>query len=355
MAIKDIVVEDGRCVYRPILAEAGDTLTCPNGHAVADIVKDIRLSDRTLAELFTNWRGREGWTPGLGDPAAGIPGDLLPMCPVCGADPWVGPQGDFRPRTQNGFRCLPGDPQPDDPEKEPRMTIQIDNFKFIGSTIDRAIERAIDMARAAAQLVAFDFNGTTVTVAGDSDAMLIYRDWGRSMDGKIAKAVGPYPAAVLTETERANDALIDAETLARREAQAERWREEEALRTAAADTALAAAPAMTRDEAKWQLGVDAQNGSAYGLCVFRFAEDWARLMQGRIEAGENLADVADACCFTADGKHGITGFMYGCAVSILAEAWVYGEPLRRWHNAKYGRDDATGTVNPAVLTIAAKP
>lgn len=110
MAIEDIVVEDGRCVYRPILAEAGDTLTCPNGHAVAEIVKDIRLGDRTPPELFANWRGREGWTPHLGDPAAGIQADPLPMCPSCGASPWIGPQGDLRPWTQLGFRRLPGDP-----------------------------------------------------------------------------------------------------------------------------------------------------------------------------------------------------------------------------------------------------
>lgn len=111
MAIEDIVVEDGRCVYRPILAEAGDTLTCPNGHAVADIVQDIRVGDRTMPELFANWRGREGWTPSIGDPAAGIQPDPLPMCPVCDGNPWWGPQDHYRPRTQRGFRCLPGDPE----------------------------------------------------------------------------------------------------------------------------------------------------------------------------------------------------------------------------------------------------
>jgi hypothetical protein len=110
MAFEDIIVEDGRCVYRPVLAEAGETLTCPNGHPVADIVQNMRLGDLLVPSMFANWRGREGWAPSIGDPAAGIAGDPLPMCPVCGESPWVGPQGDLRPWTELGYRCLPGDP-----------------------------------------------------------------------------------------------------------------------------------------------------------------------------------------------------------------------------------------------------
>lgn len=114
MVASDDYVEEVIRHYRPILARAGDALTCPNGHPVADIVRDIRLGQPCLPEMFTNWRGREGWTPSAGDPAAGIVGDPLPMCLTCGADPWTGPQGDYRPRTQNGFRCLPDDPAQDE-------------------------------------------------------------------------------------------------------------------------------------------------------------------------------------------------------------------------------------------------
>lgn len=93
-----------------MLAEAGDTLTCPNCHAVAAIVQDMPLGDRVMPGLFANWRGREDWTPQLPNPNAGICGDPLPMCPTCGASPWVSPHGDLRPWMEHGYRCLPGDP-----------------------------------------------------------------------------------------------------------------------------------------------------------------------------------------------------------------------------------------------------
>lgn len=47
---------------------------------------------------------------------------------------------------------------------------------------------------------------------------------------------------------------------------------------------------------------------------------------------------------------GITGFMYGCAVNILAHVWEHGEELRRWHNGEYDYD-GDGVVNPAILTV----
>ncbi len=238
------------------------------------------------------------------------------------------------------------------------MTIKIDDYGLLGLTIHHAIDVVIKAARAVNDLVEMDFNGVKVTLAGDSDPGRIYRDWYRALEGKIAKDVGPYPAAALTAEELASDARINAENKARQEAREAEWRREaeEARKEHAA--ALAAAPAMDRDEGKWAKGVAAQKGSAYGLGTYQFAEDWARLMQARIAAAENLieiGDIADECCTVADKAHGITGFMYGCAVGILAETWIYGDTLRRWHNAKYGRDDAKGTVNPAVMTLSSAP
>ena len=49
---------------------------------------------------------------------------------------------------------------------------------------------------------------------------------------------------------------------------------------------------------------------------------------------------------------GITGAMYGMAVSILAKCWKHGEALRKWHNKEWGHEDTEGVVNPAVFTIS---
>ena len=94
----------------------------------------------------------------------------------------------------------------------------------------------------------------------------------------------------------------------------------------------------------------ANNTDPYGLAIFRYAERWANMMEEKIANGEKIDDVAKELSFKADTE-GITGFMYGCAVSILSECWEYGEELRRWHNKKYDYD-GNGVVNPAVLKIS---
>ena len=105
---------------------------------------------------------------------------------------------------------------------------------------------------------------------------------------------------------------------------------------------------------KW---VDAQD--PYGGAVISYAERWAEMMESRMEKGEKLEDVANECSNEADTE-GITGFMYGAAVSVLASCWEHGEELRRWHNLKAQiRDEGEkanesgGVLNPALLNIEA--
>ena len=94
----------------------------------------------------------------------------------------------------------------------------------------------------------------------------------------------------------------------------------------------------------------ANNTDPYGLAIFRYAERWANMMEERITNGEKVEDIAKELSHKADTE-GITGFMYGCAVSILSQCWKYGEELRGWHNKQYNYD-GKGVVNPAVLKIS---
>lgn len=102
------------------------------------------------------------------------------------------------------------------------------------------------------------------------------------------------------------------------------------------------------DKEKWEKFVNANNDS-YGSGVVRYAERWANMMEQEIENGKSLVEIADATSHKADTE-GITGFMYGCAVSILSQVWEHGEELRKWHNKEYGHE-GEGVVNPAILTI----
>lgn len=91
--------------------------------------------------------------------------------------------------------------------------------------------------------------------------------------------------------------------------------------------------------------------------IFNYAETWANLMELHISEGSKLEDIADTQSHEADTE-GITGFMYGAAVSILSQCWTHGEQLRVWHNLKtqIGTEGEKanqngGVLNPAMLNI----
>lgn len=125
-------------------------------------------------------------------------------------------------------------------------------------------------------------------------------------------------------------------------------------------SALSSSPPMEfSDEKAWDRFV-ASNQDPYGGRVVRYAEEWARLMQSRVAAGKTIAECAEETSHLADDD-GITGFMYGCAVSVLSNTWRHGEELRRWHNTSVQIGDegdraneSGGVLNPAVLGVSAK-
>lgn len=111
-----------------------------------------------------------------------------------------------------------------------------------------------------------------------------------------------------------------------------------------------------KDQQGWDKGI-ANNQDPYGARIYSYAKDWADLMEKAMAEGKKLEDVADSTSHTAD-YDGITGFMYGAAVSVLAHCWEHGEQLRIWHNLKTQigtegeRANKTGGVlNPAILNI----
>lgn len=116
-----------------------------------------------------------------------------------------------------------------------------------------------------------------------------------------------------------------------------------------------------KDEEYWNHVVEINSHDGYGRCCVDYARDWANLMEEAIAKGEKLEDVAEELSHKADEPHGITGYMYGAAVSMLSRAWVHGEQLRCWHNLKTQFHDegekaneTGGVLNPALLTIKSK-
>lgn len=105
----------------------------------------------------------------------------------------------------------------------------------------------------------------------------------------------------------------------------------------------------------WKTAND-NNTDPYGHRVMIYAEDWANFMEREMSKGRTIAECAKETSREAD-TDGITGFMYGAAVSTLAHTWAHGDELRRWHNldTQIGNEgeranDSGGTLNPALLS-----
>ncbi len=228
-----------------------------------------------------------------------------------------------------------------------------------GCRIEQTIERAIKEAAKLSDTVEFDFNGVTVQVAAHSDKDLIYRDWQRGMLRKSDTfTVSPYPAKDLLAEELAEDERLQKEIEERRQAMRREYEREQKEKEMAM-LAVLCHEEINLSEAgkeKWQAFAD-NNLDPYGAAVVRYAENWARLMQAKLKCGARLEDIAEASSGEADTE-GISGFMYGAAVSMLSQCWIHGEGLRVWHNLKtqVGNEGekankSGGVLNPALLHI----
>lgn len=106
----------------------------------------------------------------------------------------------------------------------------------------------------------------------------------------------------------------------------------------------------------WQKWVEG-NLDPYGRACVVYSEQWAELMEKKMSEGATLKDIAKDASHEAD-TDGITGFMYGAAVSMLSGVWKHGDELRRWHNldTQVGNEGEAanmngGTLNPALLNV----
>ena len=107
-----------------------------------------------------------------------------------------------------------------------------------------------------------------------------------------------------------------------------------------------------KKQEEWENCKAINSKDGYSNCVIDYTILWAQYMEYLIaKHDKKLSDVWDMSSHLAD-IYGITGFMYGCAVSILSSVWKYGEELRVQHNSKYNHE-GDGVVNPATLTISA--
>lgn len=82
-------------------------------------------------------------------------------------------------------------------------------------------------------------------------------------------------------------------------------------------------------------GWKADNTDSHGIAIFKFAEEWATIMEMYIDLGYKVANVAEKAAQDADTE-GLTGFMYSASISVLYQCWEHGDELRAWHSNEGG-------------------
>lgn len=207
---------------------------------------------------------------------------------------------------------------------------------MVGTTINRSAEEMVALANKTNDTVKASFNDIEITANPGDDPNTIVEFYQ-------------------SESRRRHEEYINSPEYKQRQREAEEAQRRHDLML---EGALKTAPEkMTlRDEEGWKQTVE-KNSDGYGGGVIRFAERWARLMEGRIANGDTVEGCAEEASSLADNE-GITGFMYGCAVSILSQVWVHGDELRRWHNldTQLGNEgekanESGGVLNPTLLSI----
>lgn len=214
-------------------------------------------------------------------------------------------------------------------------------YTIAGSHVKETVQRAFEAAQKRSIVITFTFNDTIVKVAKYSKLELIARDLSRCNRGYRSGPIGPSCAEHLTEQEIESDRLIEEQRAANTKAAREEAKIAQQKRLELFEETYKMVEFECKDQEVYNEWFEANKDDPYGTAMLNFAVRWARAMQ--VNPDRELA------CRDADIE-GITGFMYGGAVTFLTRCWTGGDDLRKWHNASYNVE-SDGVVNPAIVTL----
>ena len=223
-----------------------------------------------------------------------------------------------------------------------------------GSMFGNVAKEAKELAKIHG-VVEFDFNGKTCLVNKDTNIDWLYRDYHTSWTTDW-KTIGPNCVENYDETTLSLIDKLTKEAEERAAIRAEEERKEQEAKVAALNAKIEGVEMSFIGKGVWSAS-RTNNTHGYGKAILDYAERWAKLMQVAIAEEfkqgtireDIIPKIASSTSHEAD-LEGITGFMYGAAVSTLSQSWIYGKELSDWHNKKHNYE-GEGTVNPAVLTI----
>ena len=203
---------------------------------------------------------------------------------------------------------------------------------YAGEHIEKVLQEAKSLSIELGKNVEFEFNGILCIVNEGTNREHLLRDYNNAhlMEWET---IGPecyeeYPIDVAN--------LIVEKTAEQDRKEAERQAEyhaKQAKRLADYEAETFGIVMEYSDKAlfdEWH----SRNQDGYGNAVFVYAQQWAKLMQARMNSGFGVKDVAKQASYDADTV-GLSGTQYGFAVALLQDTWVYGNELAKWNKLPY--------------------
>jgi hypothetical protein len=231
---------------------------------------------------------------------------------------------------------------------------------FAGCDIEKVILDCLGILKLISkkQFITFDFNSLNVTIKQDSDSNLLLRDFFRALNGHITKNIGPYPIVDLDPEIIINEQSVNETKAKKQIIQSARAKILLVTKKAALFEELSPYP-MSRDEEQWQAIYKVNSQDCYSFACVEYAELWARSLEKALAEGKTIPEVKDELERKVDECFGgITGYMHGRVVQILAKCWKYGDELRKIHNLETQivnegekANESGGVLNSALLCI----
>ena len=217
---------------------------------------------------------------------------------------------------------------------------------MVGVCVEDAISRMLKLIKDKPGMIVCDFNGQNIEVTKDDTLESAYTGWNNRMEE--AHEAYRKKQEAYQQTDEYKEIVRKRDLKRAQEIEKKnKW------------LSLVGPEPTYINKDEWDSLLAKQSGDGYGIACFTYAKLWARLMEGAMKDGHKLVDIADETSHLAD-EEGITGFMYGTAVYILAQTWIHGDSLRRWHNKETqigdegeAANESGATLNPALLTISA--
>lgn len=173
-----------------------------------------------------------------------------------------------------------------------------------------------------------ELNGVTVRIDASTHCFTLERDRLRAEDGCIEGPVGPRAKRVLSPEERAHDQAVRHENERQRILKEEAYEAELRRRQQVLDARLKTLPLMEVSDSRAVTRWYGKTHVSYN--AIRFAQRWARLMQGELAEGRDFPEMAQRSFYEAIGEVPLLGTEACDAARMLFECWVHGPKLKEW-------------------------